>query len=388
MGTAAMPVDHAVDAIVRGLYGAINEGAGFGAALQPMSRAFDAHICALHTEDRYGRSAGLEIFGAVDVPGFVACNREYAARWAGKNLWVERGMPGMLACGYQDGDAVVHARELLASEYYRHFLRPLDIRHGLGVQVSDGVGPVVSLVSINRSAGAGPFSATEMARVGALRPHLANAYAICRRLDRLEGAVATLRASLDRVPFGVLVLDATGRVRDRNAEADRLLDEHREVSMGRDGTLRLAPPAAQARLDAALRRLPGGEMAPLAEAIVLARDTDAPAGPLLLHLCALPDNAVGEGVRVLAFLGELNRAGEDRFAEGVLRAALGLTPMEATVVLSLRENHDPAHVALALGLALSTVRSHLKHAFLKSGTNRQGDLLRLVDRLLVAAPCA
>lgn len=61
--------------------------------------------------------------------------------------------------------------------------------------------------------------------------------------------------------------------------------------------------------------------------------------------------------------------------------------MESAIVMSLRDHHDPFQVALELDLAISTVRSHLKHAFRKTGTSRQSELLQLVDRVLAGAPC-
>jgi DNA-binding CsgD family transcriptional regulator len=89
---------------------------------------------------------------------------------------------------------------------------------------------------------------------------------------------------------------------------------------------------------------------------------------------------------VLAFLCELTPQAEHTLAATVLRAAFGFTPMEAEVVLMLHEHHDPAHAAVRLGLAVSTVRSHLKHVFRKTGATGQGELMRLVDRLLGSLP--
>ena len=109
-----------------------------------------------------------------------------------------------------------------------------------------------------------------------------------------------------------------------------------------------------------------------------------------MHLCAFPASAAPALVRngrILAVLCELGRHSESQFGARMSHAALDLTPMEAAVVLRLRDHHDPMQVALELSLAISTVRSHLKHAFRKTGTTRQSELLRLVDRLLSAAPC-
>jgi DNA-binding CsgD family transcriptional regulator len=108
---------------------------------------------------------------------------------------------------------------------------------------------------------------------------------------------------------------------------------------------------------------------------------------LVLHLCAFPQ--AGTRVRrgcLLGFLSALGCHAPARLAAGALASAFGLTPAEASVVLSLREHHDPTQVARELGLAVSTVRSHLKHAFRRTGTDRQAELLRLVDRLLDALP--
>jgi DNA-binding CsgD family transcriptional regulator len=104
---------------------------------------------------------------------------------------------------------------------------------------------------------------------------------------------------------------------------------------------------------------------------------------LVLHLCALPATA-GLAVRgrILAFLSPVSRPLQARIASRILQLAFDLTPAEATVTLALREHHDPLHVALELGLAISTVRSHLKHVFAKTGTGSQRALLRLVDCLL------
>ena len=110
---------------------------------------------------------------------------------------------------------------------------------------------------------------------------------------------------------------------------------------------------------------------------------------MVLHLSAFPASAgpvLARKGRIIAFLCELNHHAEARFATRLLRVALDLTPMEAAVALSLRDNHDPMQVALELGLAISTVRSHLKHLFHKTQTTKQSELLRLVDRLLSAVP--
>ena len=57
-----------------------------------------------------------------------------------------------------------------------------------------------------------------------------------------------------------------------------------------------------------------------------------------------------------------------------LATAWGLTLTEARVALKLAEGTSPAEVARALGLALGTVRVHLRHVYAKSETTGQREL--------------
>ena len=387
---ASPPVTRSVDAIVQDIYGSLLGDVSFRPCLQTVGRAFRSHITALHSEELLVRRSGLDMLGEIQGPEFLELAGHYATRWLGKNLWIERGIPGLMARGYGTGEQAVGDAELLESEYYRHFLKPVDIRHGMGINLQcDGVSSL-AILTLNRPTCAGPFTLDELAMVEALRPHLVNVYAIYRRLACLQDETASMRASFDRMPLGILVLDADGRVVEQNAEAARLLLAGSGISCATGGRLHLANATSQSKFLAAMVRLADARHAPLPEAIVVARSRESGTGSLVLHVCAFPASAAPVLVRngrILAFLCELNRHSEGQFAARALRAALDLTPMEANVVLCLRDNHDPMQVALELGLAISTVRSHLKHAFRKSGTTRQSELLRLVDRLLLAVPC-
>jgi DNA-binding CsgD family transcriptional regulator len=57
-----------------------------------------------------------------------------------------------------------------------------------------------------------------------------------------------------------------------------------------------------------------------------------------------------------------------------------LTPTELRVLLAIVEVGGVPEVADALGIAASTVRTHLTQLFAKTGTNRQADLVKLVVR--------
>ena len=57
---------------------------------------------------------------------------------------------------------------------------------------------------------------------------------------------------------------------------------------------------------------------------------------------------------------------------------MDLTPTELRVLLAIVESGGVPQVAAALGIAYSTVRTHLGRLFSKTGTSRQADLVKLV----------
>jgi DNA-binding CsgD family transcriptional regulator len=378
-----------LDDLVRDIYGSLSEHMSFNPSIEAVGSAFQSHITALHRVDLQAGRAWLEVALGLNTLEFSSFAEAYATRWAGQNLWVERGMPALLGRGYGTGDEVVSECELVRSEYYRHFLKPVDVHFGLGINVHNEAGSQLSIISFNRSKRAGPFEHDELLLAEQLRPHLVNAYSIYRRLVALQEAATSLRETFDHAPIGMLVLDANGHLVEQNAEASRLLATNTGISCAPNHALRLACPTARLKLKDALSRLGAAFPAPMPECIVIGKFGESGIGTLVLHLCAFPASVsqvmVREG-RILGFLCELNRHSETQFAAQMLRVTLDLTPMEAAVVLSLRDHHDPMHVALELDLAISTVRSHLKHAFRKTGATRQSELLQLVDRVLSAAP--
>jgi DNA-binding CsgD family transcriptional regulator len=54
------------------------------------------------------------------------------------------------------------------------------------------------------------------------------------------------------------------------------------------------------------------------------------------------------------------------------------TPTELRVLLAIVQVGSPAAAAETLGIAESTVKTHLHRVFTKTGTKRQADLVKLV----------
>jgi DNA-binding CsgD family transcriptional regulator len=62
----------------------------------------------------------------------------------------------------------------------------------------------------------------------------------------------------------------------------------------------------------------------------------------------------------------------------VIGKVFKLTPAELRVLLAIVELGGVPEVAAALGVADSTIRTHVSHLFEKTGATRQADLVKLV----------
>jgi DNA-binding CsgD family transcriptional regulator len=61
----------------------------------------------------------------------------------------------------------------------------------------------------------------------------------------------------------------------------------------------------------------------------------------------------------------------------VIAKTYGLTPMELRVLLAIVEIGGVPQVAETLGIGESTVKTHLKRLYVKTGARRQADLIKL-----------
>lgn len=77
---------------------------------------------------------------------------------------------------------------------------------------------------------------------------------------------------------------------------------------------------------------------------------------------------------------EVFGSAERRAAGAALAVQYELTPTEVLVLRLLAEGGNPRTIAVRLEVRVTTVRSHLRSLYAKTGMRRQADLVRLAPR--------
>lgn len=267
--------------------------------------------------------------------------------------------------------------ELRADPVYRDFFRPrgLGWSAGTGLQVPTGDNIVFS---VERAFDGGPIERENVARLNAIRPHIARSALVSARLQlkRAEGATEALAAL--RLP--ALLLHANGEV----IEASSLAEDLREhLVWGAMGKLHLADKQADTMLGEALAALgsdAGGEVRSFP-----IRDR-AGHPELVAHVIPVRRSAHDVFGDSYALMLLIPVASGRAPSATLMRSLFDLTPSEARVAQGIAGGETPEAIAAAGDVAISTVRSQLSRVLEKTGCTRQADLASLLARIAVTTP--
>jgi DNA-binding CsgD family transcriptional regulator len=258
------------------------------------------------------------------------------------------------------------------SPFYQELLRPEGLQWFAAVKV--GQGPDIWGLSLQRSAGQGPFSPPELDRLAELSRRLAGAaeLACAFGFARMGAALRAFEASHS----AVAMIDRMGEVLRLNHAAERLLGP--DVQIVRRRIFSRSRDATQA-LDRALHDLLWRRSAEAGQpAVVLPRENGRPIVAYPSRLSgAMPECfTLAEGFIVFVDL-----AARPTPVSGDLMRVFGLTHAEARLAERLLCEESLEAAAESLGVAYSTARNQLKAVYHKTDTHGQGQLLALISRL-------
>ncbi|WP_201863601.1 helix-turn-helix transcriptional regulator [Microvirga soli] len=219
----------------------------------------------------------------------------------------------------------------------------------------------------------GPFTDQDLELARLLSPHIKRAVQISGVIRHQRVEAGTLRAALEALATPALIIDRDGAIRFRNRAADEELASQRALRE-HNGALRAVTPDA-AKLLAGLSLSGDHRMRKGFDAFL--SDT---AGRTLHATWARLDQAEEEiGSPILLLLREPETALMTPLASAA--TLYQLTTAEIQVLGQVLQGHALAEIADLLGLARSTVKTHLDAIYRKTQTNRQAELVSRIMSL-------
>jgi DNA-binding CsgD family transcriptional regulator len=299
--------------------------------------------------------------------------------WAARNPFI-RAAGHMLHTGLVGRSCdFVPMRDVQRSEYFNDYLRRVDFCDHIAACLAREH-DVSSNLFLMKPIGSEPHDASDVALVRVLLPHLQRALAIHRRLEALTGVSSAVTEVLDRLPFGVVLLDERGSSLLANRTASAILASGDGLALSREGRLEARSPSANASL---ARSVAGacatgrGKGFDAGGTLLVPRMSGGRPLAILITPLRVADARFGQVHPVAAvFLSDPERGAPE--PREILRRLYGFTPAESVVAWMLLAGKRIADVSEELAVTENTVRTHVKRVLAKADCRSQADLVRVL----------
>lgn len=273
---------------------------------------------------------------------------------------------------------IVPYDEFRRGRFYREWARP----HGW-VDVASAVveksATSCTFLSVVRHEASGVVDDEMRRRMALVVPHVRRAYLIGKTINLGQAEAACFSDILDGLSAGMILVDGIGRVVHANAAGNAILGA---ADFLRTVHGRLV--AGDARTNAAFREIltaaDAGDAAVGLRGIALpltAHDGEH----YVAHVLPLTSGVrrqAGLAFNAVAALFIRKAALAASTTPDVIGRMYKLTPAELRVLLAIVDVGGVPEVAAALGVASTTIKTHLNRLFEKTGVCRQADLVKLV----------
>jgi DNA-binding CsgD family transcriptional regulator/PAS domain-containing protein len=286
----------------------------------------------------------------------------------------DRGMPAPAQFIQRD--------EYAQTDIFREWVAPQRIEAAIATDTlsDDGVSTVLRL---NRPWCIGDFDQDESDLFTALVPHIRRAVQLRHRLAALEAQRASAAAAFDRLRDGVIIVDDNFGITFANRSAGEILAEGDGLIRGDVGIAAATPCGT-----ATLRRLvaaagnSNGLSGPGGRCSLERRNGRSPLSVLVVPLDAEVAWVAPPRPAAVLFVTDPDR--DSRACSEALRQRFGLTRAQAAFLAEIVKGDGIQAAADRVGVSLATARTHLRHVFEKTGTQRQAELVGLVALGLTA----
>ena len=289
--------------------------------------------------------------------------------------WRDEAIPRL--AGLDDGELAWKSdlytdREMKTSAAYNEFRVANSTHNGFftAMHASDGSGIVWSCGNSTEREGWGH---DQVRVIRLLAPHIRQAARVRRAITDAGALGASLAGLLENGRVGSIHLDRHGRIMEANDRARRVLVE-RDGLRDAEGVLSCGHRGENEELQRLLARaLPRYGVPGAGGSMRITRRKDQT--PLVLEIH--PARRMGVDRRagqVGALVLVVDPARRPRVDPGLVARLFGLTPMESRVAVAVAAGRTVPGIAVSLGCAESTVKTHLKRVYRKLGIRKQTEL--------------
>jgi DNA-binding CsgD family transcriptional regulator len=376
----AIPETAGIGDLIGTIYEAALDSRRWDTFLQGFSSMLRSQAAIIWAHDFSDRSAEVE--GAAGVISTVhgidpVALGSFAEYYSAINVWTEDPLL------HKSGRVVTSSSlypddQLKRSEYYNDWLRQQDFFYSSAAIVEKHDDRSLN-VTLLRSESSGGYSEHETRLIAQLMPHLQAAFALHRRLYRLDALSQSSISVLEASPFGVVLFDEQVSVLHANTLARKLAQDTGLLHFDTQDRVR----AGYAAQDKCLQRhlyhavRTGDGLAGGASGTAM-RLQGLDGGGLDITIAPLPSWASPFGERSAAALFISDPQATIGSLAKMLTELYRMTPAEARLTEALVNGLTPQDYADRQQLSLHTVRAQFKAAAAKAGTSRQSDLVRVV----------
>lgn len=370
--TTALPMSDRLrigeDAIVEAIYDSTTQPSVWPLLLDAVARAAGGDVACLFDFDPGPQQLRRALVN--HLPDASAYHARYAALDP-RNRYGIRQAEGTV---FTDA-AFITSGEVARSEFYQDYLIANGMGH-VGARVLEQGAQAIVGLAIQRSIRRPAFELAELDILERLTPHLRRALRLQRALA-VQGAepAAWSRTCLDSLAWPVLLLDREARLVFASASAEALLRAGDGLRCVRAKLSAWHPWDARCLGEAILRGLAGG-----GAELRLRRSGG---GVLLVSVVPLGRSALepldSHHPRVALYVLDPTPPVTD--AQARLAAWFQLSPAEARLAAALLDGEALPRIAERFALAPSTLKTQLARLFVKTDTNRQGELIALLQRV-------
>jgi DNA-binding CsgD family transcriptional regulator len=273
---------------------------------------------------------------------------------------------------------IIPQDELVKTRFYREWVEPQGIVDAIAVNLEKGV-LRSSLLNIRMDATYGFADEEAKRRTRLIVPHFQRAVAIGRLFDQQKAAEAMLTETLDHIEAAVFLIGSSGRVVFANAPAKAMLEDGK-LLREKGQLLTAVVPEANRMLRDIFAAAENGD-APVGDRGVAVPLSASPQDRWFAHVLPLKSGKRQRAAAVYAAVAAVfvrNTALEQPAPLEALAKLYKLTASEIRIVDVVLKVGSIKAMAELLGISQATVKTHLQNVFRKTGTSRQGDLVKLI----------